>query len=150
MASKRRQSPTVPVNPVRHHSSRCRVTTKQQPYRQKPHYGSAERPCFQCDGVADGSGASNHGPSIISQSAPPAAAGACQYRTHPEDEQKQVAFERTKVRLLTFHIRRGAHDHDLNAYVGSATLPKPRGTFRQSRRSRVDNLYGFNRAITSA
>jgi hypothetical protein len=41
-------------------------------------------------------------PSIISQSARPAAAGARQYRTHPEDEQKKVAFERTRVRLPTF------------------------------------------------
>ena len=57
----RRPSPTVPVNPVGHHSSRRRVTIKQQPYRRNSYYGAAERPCFQCGGVADASGPSNHG-----------------------------------------------------------------------------------------
>src|SRR5215204_7514948 len=75
-------------------------------------------------------------PSIIFQSARAAAAGAREGRTHPEDEQKKMAFERTGVRCLPLKaIRQEAHHHDLTAYVGSPTPPKPRGTFRQFRRS---------------
>ena len=90
-------------------------------------------------------------PSIIFQSARAAAAGAREGRTHPEDEQKKDGLRTHRRTLPTFKRTFG------RKRTTTILLPMSGRRPRQNPRNvqaistfRVDNLYGFTRAITSA